>query len=270
MSPDEFAALELRLGAKLIKVGGIWWRRVRPFFYRPLLVHEPLDEAVVRRPVAWPATYQFAVINTAAANSTLNFLVYENLPDYSLECVNIHRRKQIKRAASEFRVAPISDLAQFKQEGYRVYLSFYERTHYEYKAERRNKVAFERWAETLFRYPKVILLGAFGPTGLAAVSVLYLVNQTLIYATHMSETVAMKKNIGSLLLHEIRMRAAAQDEITRILVRPYRGGNSLDRFYLERDCSLLRIPARLGLWSPLGLFLRLVVPRCYALLTGRL
>lgn len=36
MSIDEFAELEKACGSTVLNVGGVWWRRVRPFLYRPL------------------------------------------------------------------------------------------------------------------------------------------------------------------------------------------------------------------------------------------
>ena len=51
MSADEFAAVELALGGKVVKSGDVWWRQVRPFFYRPLLPYRELRPGTLRYPL---------------------------------------------------------------------------------------------------------------------------------------------------------------------------------------------------------------------------
>jgi len=268
MSEERYAALEQRFGAKVRKVGGVWWRRIRPCFYRPLLPFEALDEAVLQRPCWWPGGYQYALADAQRANSTINFLIYDELDTYSLETLSHCRRRQIRRAAGHFQIRPITDVAELKAHGYAVYLSFYQRTRYAYKSERICRAGFDRWADVLGEFPEAIVLGAYGTGGLAAIGVAYWVKTSLIYASVFSATDALQKNVAALLLHELRRRSAQQPGIARIIARRYQGGNSLDKFYLDRGCKLLRAPARLVVNPVMGALIRWALPRAFARLTG--
>jgi len=268
MSLAEYADLQTRFGVKVIGHHGRFWRQVRPFFYRPLLPVESFQEAVVQRPAAWPSGYQYVVANGQTPNSTMNFLMLEDLPGYSLGGLTHKRRQLIKRAAQQFQVRPLVDPRELKQHGHRVYLSFYGRTRYPFKSDRQQKSVFEEWVDTLFSNPKAILLGGYGPDGLAAISTSYWVNHTLVYSMLLCETAALKKNLGELMFHELRVLAAQFPGMKEIFVRSYQGGNSLDQYYLHRDCQLVKKPARLEISTPIQTLIRWAMPRKFELLCG--
>lgn len=269
MSLREYAEIQARFGGKILERDGHFWRQVRPFFYRPLLAVEPYDPGKVRRPVAWPSSFQYVVPAGPEANSTMNFIMLGQPQSYSLDSLLHKRRQMITRAGRDFRVAPLTSPAELKAHGHPIYLSFYERTGYKYKADRQSKAVFDRWVDTLFSCPKTILLGGYGPQGLAAISSSYWVNQTLVYSTLICDTGALRKNLGELMFHEIRQLAAKVPDIREIFVRPYQGGNSLDEYYLLRGCQLERRPARLELPSPVLRLMRWTMPRQYELLSGK-
>jgi hypothetical protein len=268
MSLSDYAELQTRFGVKVIGHNGQFWRQVRPFFYRPLLPVESFQETVVQPPAAWPSGYQYVVANGQPANSTMNFLMLEDLAGYSLGSLTHKRRQLIKRAAQQFQVRPLRDPRELKAQGHGVYLSFYNRTRYPYKADRQDKAVFEQWVDTLFSSPKTILLGGYGPEGLASISTSYWVNHTLVYSMLLCETAALKKNLGELMFHELRVLAAQHPGIKEVFVRSYQGGNTLDQYYLHRDCRLVRKPARLEISSPIQTLIRWIMPRKYELLCG--
>jgi hypothetical protein len=268
MSMAEYAELETKFGATVVHRHGHHWRRVRPFFYRPLLPVEPLNDHRTHAPSDWSAGFQYAVSDGGLANSTMNFIMAENSGEYSLQGLSHNRRRLIKQAAKNFQVRPISDLQELKDQGYRAYHDFHNRTGYSYKSDRRNKNLFDEWAETLFQHPKTILLGGYVAEGLVAVSCSYWINSTLVYATLFSTTESLKKNVGELLFHELRRLAAAHSTIKEIYVRPYQGGNRMDQYYLMRGCRLVRQPAHLELPPLMSIFIRCLMPRKYAILCG--
>lgn len=268
MRPADYAALAATFGAKVVARNGVYWRRVRPFFYRPLLPLEPLDPQSVMAPCGWPGGFQFVLPDATHANSTINFLIFDDVTGYSLDTLNRHRQKQINKARECFTVRRIFDVDELKARAYHAYLAFYRRTGYQFKSDRTSRAGFDRWAETFRKFPQTILLGAYSQDALAAVSVAYWVGPTLIYSSVFSDTEAMKKNVASLLFHELRILAAAQPGITQILARPYQGGNNLDRFYLDRGSKLVRLPARLVLNPAVRCVLQLCLPRQFAHLRG--
>ena len=268
MSAAEYAELAATLGATIVCRDGVYWRRVRPFFYRPLLPFEPLETQTVAAPGVWPAGFQFMVRDASVANSTMNFLIYDEPRRYSLEALGHNRRRLIKHASGSFQIRLIRDLSEIKEQGHRVYLSFFDRTRYAYKSERVRKAGFDRWVETLGNFPKAIVLGGYGAAGLVAVSVSYWVKDTLWYATLFDDTAAMKEGVCELMLHELRRMVAGQRGIARMVARRYRGGNSFDHYYLIRGCKLTRLPARLEINPGVKLLLRWCLPREYSAVCG--
>lgn len=269
LSPSEYAVMERELGARIIERNGIFWRQVRPFYFRPALPVMEFSESQIVRPFPWPAGFQYAVKEKARANSALNFIMLDGLRDYSLESLGRRRKQLVRHALQTFQVRPLRDLGEFQGQGFRAYRSFYERTGYTHRADRKNERAFHRWAEMVFRHPKVILLGGYGPEGLLGVSRSYLVGGTLVYATLFCETDSLKKNLGELMFHELRMFAARDARIAQIYVRNYQDGNSLDQYYLMRGGKLVSRPARLELPAFLGAGIRHFMPRQYAMLCGK-
>ena len=270
MSPAEYAAVERGLGANILERNGIFWRQVRPFFYRPVLPTQEFSNAEISKPFGWPNGFQHALADGATANSQMNFLMLDGLRDYSAEQLG-RRRKQLVRSASQiFQVRPLRDLREFQAQGFQAYRSFYNRTGYTHRADRKDEKTFHAWAENVFSNPKVILLGGYGADGLVGVSRSYLVNQTLVYATLFCDTEALKKNLGELMFHELRLLAAGDPRIAEIFVRNYQDGNSLDQYYLLRGCKLVSKPARLAMPAVIRDVIKFFLPRQHALLTGKI
>ncbi len=268
MTADEYATLELQLGAKLVKVDGIWWRRVRPFFFRPLFCYETINSTPPTGSFSWPVVLQYAVQSTEKANSSLNYLILENLEGYHKSQLGRRRCQLLNQAAATFVVRPITEPGELKRGGYEAYISFYERTRYGYLKERRKRPAFERWVETIYNFGNPLVLGGYAGKKLNGVSVSYRVGDTVIYATLFIETDALKRNLGELMFHELRWRAAQEPGIRQVFLRPYQGGNSQDMYYLHRGAKLVRQPARLHVHPVLLVALKWLLPRRHAALVG--
>jgi hypothetical protein len=268
MSVQEFAVLSARFGAKIIERDGVYWRRVRPFFYRPLHSSEALDGSGLVPPVRWPAGYQYATAGGRPANSTLNFIILDRLQEYSLDAIGHRRRHLIKQAAGRFAVRRIENLEELQTQGYKAYLSFFQRTRYGYRSDRVQRSRFAEWAGILFRHPKVILLGAYGEEGLTAVSCSYWVNDSLLYTTFYAETESLRRNVGEVMFHELRLAAARIPAIREVMIRPYKGGESMDQYYLLRGGKIVRKPARLEVNRFALAAIRRIMPGEHALLTG--
>jgi hypothetical protein len=264
----DYAILEAAQGTRLVERGGIYWRQVRPLFYRPLLEVEALDPASVVPPCSKFGAYQHVVTGSSQQNSQRHFLICDELRGYSLAGVSHNRRRLIRNAARIFQVRPVLAAQELKDHGHNVYLSFYERTGYAFRADRTQKASFDAWADTLFCCPGVFVLGAYNGTSLAAVSVSFWVQKTLIYATLFAESEAQRNGVCEIMLHELRMAAAQNAGITQILIRAYQGGNNRDQYYLLRGCKLVSKPARLHINSAINALLRGFAPGTYAKMKG--
>lgn len=271
MTLGEYAESQIRFGAHIICRGGYYWRRIRPFFYRPLLPVSAIPaQAVATAPVSWPQGYQYVVEDGAPANSSMNFVMLGNLKAYRLESLSHKRRQVIANAAKQFEVRPIASAPELKAQGHAVYLSFFQRTGYAYKAERVQKAAFDQWAEDLFKSPKTLMIGGYHQSRLVAYSTWYWVERTLVYTTLVSDTDAMRNNIGELMFHEIRALAGKQRGLDEIFLRNYQGGNSIDQYHLFRGAQLVRKPAQLCVPFPILAAMRRIAPKKHELLLGKI
>ena len=273
MTVEEFARFRTSFGESIIPVNGVFWRPVRPLFYRSVLPYQEYAPGSVRGPVmAAFGGFQHAVPPGARTNSFLNFLIFEDPKSYSVATLKGNDRREIKRAAGEFTVSPVMDVNEFKRQAYLVYRSFYERTKYEYKSNRRYEENFSKWADLLFQHPKVIVLGAYNrDRELGAIGVWHLVQETLIYSMFFCETESLKKHVPGLMLHVMRETASSCHAIKQIYIGNIKNSSAsgVDKFYLARGCNLVRKPAWLQL-NPLTAFgLQRFAPGLYARLLGR-
>jgi hypothetical protein len=273
MSLEEYAAFETSQGDKLLRAGGVYWKQTRPFFYRPLLPYAELSHDTVRPPRrALLGGFQFALKQGKPSNSRLNLMMFPDTRGYTLESLERHKRKQVKAAAKEFEIRPLTNLREFTETAYPVYLSFYERTQYVYQAQRREREGFARWAETLFRFPKLMLLGAFRQGELSAVSISVQVGDTVVYEMVFPNETGLRLNVTSLLLHVLREAAAASSSVRQMFVGMYKflGRTGIDDFYLVRGCQLVSKPSAFVVNPLARLFLRSCLPAQYAKLSGKL
>lgn len=270
MSPCEFATYSQILGHKAVKAGNILWNQVRPFFFRPLLPfeeYEPESVSVPRRAIL--GGVQHAVPEGSTANSVLNIRIFDNPAQYSLSSLDHKRRQQIRIASRSFAIRPIRRLEEFKEKAYPVYSSFYDRTRYRTGAMRRYRFRFARWADAMFRVPKIAILGGYEGDTLRAVSVSMRVEQTLVYASFFCDTESLGRYMPGLMLHSVREMASRQPVLAQIYAGLSSDERGLDEFFALRGCRFVRKSAVLRLNPVVRLLLRWGSPGVYARLDGR-
>ncbi len=266
---QEYAAMEMAFGQRIINRNSVYWRRVRPFFYRPLLPFvEYSPECVTVPRASFLGGAQHVVPWPEIANSSMNFLMFDDLQRYSSDSLDYNRKRQLRLASKYFVIRPICEVEEFKDKGYKIYLDFLERTHYTYKSERRKQRYFFRWADTLFRFPKVIVLGGYTNTDLVAISVSYLVEDVLIYATFFCTTASLRLHVSDLMLHSIREWAGKSQNIRYIFVGNYHAEKSTFGFYLLRGCKIVKKPALYQINRLTLFFLKTLMPKEYEQLRG--
>ncbi len=244
MTIDEYAELEERNGAKLCKIDGIWWRKVRPFFYRPLFPFTKIDPQSAKPPPdAILVGYQHLVSNPVYSNSHMNFMVFDDIHRYTINALKSDRRKLIKKGKRSLLIKQVSDLEEFIDGGFKVYRSFYGRTLYRWKAERREYNDFARWAQNLFDFPKVLILGAYREGILSAVAASYLVENIIILPTYFADTESLKARVTDIMYHHVREEASQCREATLVFLGHFIGIEGLDKYKLQRGAKLIAEPA---------------------------
>ena len=147
-------------------------------------------------------------------------------------------------------------------------MDFFARTAYEYYTNRSHEPVFECWTNRLFDCQKLHILGAFDGDRLAGLSVSYLFGTSLSYMTFFATTEAQKYFISDLMLHQVREFAAGRPDITTVMATRYKGGASLDRFYLMRGAQILVKPSYLTINPLASIALRLFFPKRYVAVWG--
>lgn len=270
MGVDEYAVYSAILGYKICKINGVYWSQVRPFFFRPLLpFREYVPEAVFPPGGSIIGGFQFAVPAGVTANSCLNYRMFENASSYSLQRLDQKRRRQVKLASNQFSVKPFEDVNEFIALAYPVYLSFDKRTQYRTGAWRRQASGFAKWADELFKIPKIVLLGGYDDSSLRGVCVFMCVEDTVVYATSFCDTESLEGYLPDLMLHAVRDVAARHTGVSQVYAGMCSGERGLDNFYTLRGCNLVKKPALLRLNPLTRVVLRAGMPGLYDKLIGR-
>ena len=269
MSVDEYAALELACGEKLVRAGTRWWRRVRPCFYRPLLPFEEISPSDANPPRACRlGGAQYVVPDGVVANSQMNFILFEKPQSYSLQQLKKNIRYQVRKAEKAFSVRPLTSATELASKGHSVYLSFYDRTEYGYRTDRIQYGKFALWAQTLYAFSNGLVLGAFDKEELVALSISYLVQDVIFYSTFFSKTEALSRYVSDLMLHKIRESAAVLTNVRFIFAGMVGMGPGLDAFYSMRGATMVARPALLA-GNAFSLFLlRTFLKQSYQKLLG--
>jgi len=269
MTQEEYAAYERAMGEVIVEAGGIYWRRVRRFFYRPLVAFEPMDKVGLRGPRdARIGGWQYVVQDPGEANSSISFLMFRNIHEYTLQ--SRRRRRQVRSAEQIFAVRRIEEPEELIS-AHPVYVDFQRRTGYKYRVDRLDPYRFSEWAREVFRHPKVIVLGAWKDERIHAVEIIHLVGDTLNLGGFFATTEALRENVGSLILHAVRTLAARSPNIKQIFagLRKHGPQASVDNFYLERGCEVVTLPARLHVHPVTGWLLRTFRPDLWRRLLGQ-
>lgn len=269
MSLDEYASFENEVDGNVIRVGNMYWRCVRRCFLRPLIpFREYSSESITVPLLAHLGGIQYLVPEGQPSNSTISFLMFEQADKYSIDQLPAKRRKNLKHSLEIFTVRQIESVNELADKGHAVYLSFYNRTKYSFRTDRKYPEKFREWANSLFRFQSVIILGAYRGNDLSAVSIAQVVEDTLIYSTIFAKEDALKDFVTDSLLHALRKIAAAMEGVKQVYPGIYHGGNGRDCFYLQRGIKLVTKPAFLRINPVASWILRLMMPNEYNKILG--
>jgi hypothetical protein len=243
LTVDEFAEYRQAEGMKLVKIDGIWWAEVRPFFYRPLFPFREIKPWSKRYPAkAFLGGVLHVVPSSIVTKSCINFHVYDNLQNYSLDLLSSKRRKVIRHCTAKFSIRPIPDLDEFISAAYPIYRVFYQRTNYWYKNERNEKEHFIAWANNLYDLPKINKNGIYLDNKLSGVETSFRIEDIIFGDNLFSDNEGLRNDIIDFLVHSVRESAAHTDAKYFFSGLPT-GVTTLDSSKRMRGCQLLSLPA---------------------------
>lgn len=270
MTVNEYAAYQKGSGATIIRVDNIWWRAVRPFFYRPLFPFHKVSDHSIRPPASSiMCGYQYPVADEKRANSYLNFIIFDDIHSYSIESLKHKQRNEIKRAMKSLTIEKVDHPDAFVKGAYEPYIDFYKRTRYKWKSDRLGYRSFVEWSQHLFENRKILVHGVLAKNqGIVAVNVSYLIEDIIMDATFFSTTAALKMGSSELVWHTIRKCAAETKEARYICEGAVTGNKGVDEAKIRRGCSVLVQPAYFHVNRAFHLLLRSVGGKAYSKVLG--
>ncbi len=245
MSADRYAALETSGGAFIVKQGPIHWRRVRRYFYRPLLPYLKYGVESTAPTFEQSGIFQHAVPDGDRHNSYFNPIIFDDLQNYEMGRLKKNVLRDLNFALKQgIAVARITDEQEFCEKAHPVYLSFYERTQYGFATYRRESAGFARWARTLFQFPELVILGAFRGEELLGFEMSCLIGDTVILKSVVHAEKGVSLHTPDLLLHHWRVMARNSENISMIYDGPM-SASGVDNFKIRRGARPLALPAYL-------------------------
>ena len=188
----------------------------------------------------------------------MNFMIYDDPQSYAISKLENKTRRNVLKALKNSVVKSIDDQQEFVEAGHPVYLSFYDRTGYRWRCDRIDKEVYRRWAEVLYRYPQLKIMGCYANAKLNTVAISYFVEDVIYYATLFCNDDGLKLGASDLMLHVIRETASLCPQAKYIFLGPPGNRKGLDAFKLRRQCQILSEPALFRL-NPLAL----LITKCF-------
>jgi hypothetical protein len=257
MTVDEYARQEADMGFSLRYNNGMWWRQIRPFFFRPLFPFAKFTPGEFPPP-RWSclAGYHHLVPSVEFSNSEMRLMVFDDIPNYSLNQLPAPYRKNTRKGLNHFEFRPIRNINEFLDEGFDVYLSFFRRTGWAYQSDRTKPERFRKWAQRIFSAPKTAVWGAYSEGRLRGVTISYRVENVIISPTYFADSEALRLRISEAMLHFLRTQAAETPGIKYIYMGMAGSKESLDDYKSSRGCRMLTLPAHTWLNPAVALVTR--------------
>lgn len=177
VSVEQRAVADRKGGERFHNSKGVWWHRVKPFFYRPasfLLPLKPYESA----PSPWLALggYYHVVPEGARRNGSIITNEITDPSRFELEMLKKNKNgarkvREIERGLSLLSIRCVSNLDDLLGDGCRVFRAWEQRT-VDVLSDVWHKnvhtANFKSWAERVFHHPYDLLLGAYFENRLVA------------------------------------------------------------------------------------------------------
>jgi hypothetical protein len=177
VSVEERAVADRKAGERFHNSNGVWWHRVKPFFYRPasfLLPLKPYQSA----PSSWLALggYYHVVPEGAERNGSIITNEITDPSGFELEMLKKNKNgarkvREIERGLSVLSIRRVSNLDDLLGDGRRVFRAWEQRTVDVLSDVWHKNIHtgnFRSWAERVFHHPYDLLLGAYFENRLVA------------------------------------------------------------------------------------------------------
>jgi hypothetical protein len=225
---------------------GIWWRKIRPFFYQPAFFFQPIKPKS-SSPAFCKALigYHHVIPETFQANGHFRMMVHKDIKSYSFDLLDGKEKNQIRKALKFLEVKRITDVNDLLTDGYETYVSFRKRTNW--GRDKTDYHIFSQWIKKAFKLEKRFFLGVCFNNKLIAYSQPYAVEgiaQTAIIISH-SDYLEYRPN--DLMLHTFLTICKNSTDVKQASVGPVSLKPSLDSFKMKFGFEIVKYPTYIWL-----------------------
>jgi hypothetical protein len=161
MTVEQIVQAETKVESEFHFASGVWWRKVKPFFYVPAdMMMRISPAAAVPKPWLALGGYYHLVPYGEGTNGAVVANEISNLEDYSLDSVKKKKKTRIQRALATLRIQRVTDLQDLLNDGYRIYRDWDSRTP-DVRVRRSDSERFKEWITLSLAHPHLVILGAY-------------------------------------------------------------------------------------------------------------
>jgi len=278
---EQRAIADSQAGERFHNFNGVWWHRVKPFFYRPasfLLPLKPYESPLSPWPA--PGGYYHEVPEGAARNGSIVTNEITDPGRFELETLKNNKNgarkvREIERGLSVLSIRRVANLDDLLGDGYRAFRAWEQRT-VDVSSDVWHKdihtANFKSWAERVFHHPYDLLLGAYFENRLVAFirikstdGVANLVNSwgdhSMYKTHHVSPTTVLNYAYIKICGHSPGILKAVNG------LRSHK--DSLERYKAELGYRHVTYPAFVCLRPPVRSLVRFFLPIQYRRLMGQ-
>lgn len=197
MKAEDFINQQIKAGYKIHFHQGVWWEKVAPFFYKPVLPYQEISPRESRPRLARSFFgYNHCVPDSRYAKKVwpVTFLCEEKLKNFSIRKLSLKTKRSVRKGLKNVNVRRIEIIDNVIEDMKDICISTAERTkhgkppHYYLKNYNEWKVYIFR----LFNLPNREWWGAFCEGKLVAYIYAYKIGDTMYVDTHKSHTEFLK------------------------------------------------------------------------------
>lgn len=242
MDIETFAHLERATGAHVIYHGGVWWRRIKPFYSRPLHLLCTFSADTGGPPFFYRAVgYDHAVPDAGEANAFLPLMLLQDISGYDLKLLSAAKRNQIRQGLRQVEVRRLDDIRELVEQGPEINRSNLTR----WGGDRRGYLDERMWRQTIERTHALgarETWGAYVNGRLVAYLRAYVLDGTVYITQRRSHTEYLRYRPNDALTHTVIMDWQARSEVKNVIYGLESKKQSLTNYKKEFGFEVVKLP----------------------------
>jgi hypothetical protein len=277
VSVEDRVVADRKMGERFHFFNGVWWHRVKPFFYLPasfLLPLKPHESP----PSPWMALggYYHVVPDGSLSNGSIVTDEVSDPGKFQLEMLKQSKNgprkvREIEKGLSVLAIRPVVNLDDLLNDGYRVFRDWEQRTVALWSKDIRT-ASFRRWADRVFNHPYDLLLGAYFEDRLVAFALMKATDGVANLANTFGDRSIYKtlRISPTTVLNYAYINICGQSAGIQKAINGLRSNkDSLEQYKIELGYRHVCYPAFICLRSPVRPLVRLLMPVQYCRLMGQ-